>query len=355
MRFSIRGVVVTLSICKQNQELKSKLLITGASSFIGGFLVEEALRNGFEVYAGVRKTSNRQYLQHKDINCIELDLSSQEMLEYKMKEIWQKNGGLDFIIHNAGVTYAKKREDFYCGNFQCTKNLAEALIKTQMPVKKFVLVSSLAAYGPGEDMNFKPIGVSDHKNPASTYGKSKLRAEEYLSSLSGLPYLIINSTAVYGPRDRDFLRFIDLINKGFEPYIGRNKQMISLIYVKDLARAIVRLLSLSVVNRSYIASDGFDYNKEELGNISRKILNKKTFKVKIPRLPLQIVASAVDAMCNSFGSLPFLNKEKINEISSANWLCDSEELWNDINDKPEFNLENGVLETINWYKENKWI
>ncbi|HET7897419.1 MAG TPA: SDR family NAD(P)-dependent oxidoreductase, partial [Flavisolibacter sp.] len=84
--------------------MKKKVLITGASGFIGSFLVEEALRKGYEVYAGVRKTSSRKFLQQKDLNFFELDFSSREFLQRQFQQFLKKHGGFDFIIHNAGIT-----------------------------------------------------------------------------------------------------------------------------------------------------------------------------------------------------------------------------------------------------------
>jgi len=336
--------------------MKKKVLITGASGFIGSFLIEEALKKGFEVYAGIRKTSSKQFLQHAAIRFFELDFSSVETLTISFKKFKKIHEGFDYIIHNAGITQAKKHDDFYTVNFEYTKNLVEAIRSSSMPLQKFVFISSLASYGPGNAKPLQPIEVSDEHQPISVYGKSKLKATQYICGLSDFPYLIIHPTGVYGPRDKDFLQFFKLVNKGFEPYIGRHKQLLSLIYVKDVAKAVIALLSSSYVNRSYLLSDGRQYDKEQIGIEAKRFLNKKTIKLKLPMRLVQTTVAGIDAMHQLFfNRMPFLNKEKLYEISSANWLCNSDDVWEHINDTPSYSLQQGVAETIVWYKENKWL
>ena len=103
--------------------MKKKGLITGASGFIGSFLVEEALRQNYQVYAGIRKSSSKKFLQYDNLNFFELDFSSQELLTQNFKIFQEQQGNFDFVIHNAGITQAKKLEDFTTVNYQYTKNL----------------------------------------------------------------------------------------------------------------------------------------------------------------------------------------------------------------------------------------
>ena len=335
--------------------MENKVLITGASGFIGSFLVEEALRKGYEVYAGIRKTSSREYLRDERIHLLELDLSSQDALERQFSGLLRGSGGFDYVIHSAGITYAPRNADFFTVNHTYTQNLTNALQASGFPLKKFVLISSLAVFGPGDHHTFDPIKVSDVPRPISTYGKSKLMAEQHVRSLSSFPFLILNPTAVYGPRDKDFLELMKLINKGFELYIGTHRQKISLLYVKDLARAVVLSMKSSAVDRSYLLSDAKDYNKEQLGEAIRKILGKKTFKIKLPAVPLRWVIACIEKIYLPTGRQPFLNVEKVNEMSSANWQCRTDEIWRDMATSPEFTLEQGILETVAWYKENGWL
>jgi UDP-glucose 4-epimerase len=336
--------------------MKKKLLITGSSGFIGSFLVEEAIHKGYEVFAGIRRTSSKQFLQHEGLKFFELDFSSPEHLQNALLEFKDQYGNLDLVIHNAGITKAKQPADFYTVNFEYTKSLAEAIINTGMNLEKFVLVSSLASFGPGREAMMEPIKVSDLPRPISGYGDSKLKAAEYISSIKAFPYVIVHPTGVYGPRDKDFFQFIKLVSRGIEPYIGSHKQALSFIYVKDLAKAIVGVLGSGIKDCSYLVSDRKGYDKEQIGVEAKYNLGKRTLKL---RLPLRLMKAAVKTNDSIqqllYKRLPFINSEKLTEISSANWLCNSDEIWEHINDAPRYDLKSGVAETIQWYKENKWL
>lgn len=118
------------------------ILITGASGFIGSFIVEEALRRGMDVWAAVRKTSSRKYLTDPRINFIELDLGSQSRLVEQLTGLC-----FDYVVHAAGATKCLHKEDFFRVNTEGTRNLVRALQQLQMPLERFVYVSSLSVYG----------------------------------------------------------------------------------------------------------------------------------------------------------------------------------------------------------------
>ena len=119
-----------------------KILVTGASGFIGSYIVEEALRQGMETWAAVRPTSSRKYLQDERIHFINLNLSSEEELE---KELAPHE--FDYIVHAAGATKCLHAEDFYKVNTEGTKHLVNAILHLGMPIKRFVFVSSLSIFG----------------------------------------------------------------------------------------------------------------------------------------------------------------------------------------------------------------
>jgi len=131
--------------------------------------------------------------------------------------------------------------------------------------------------------------------------------------------------------------------------------MISLIYVKDLVKAIINLLSTNAVRESFIVSDGEAYDKEALGTAIKAILEKKTMKIKLPLAPIMLVIRLLESLYKISGKKPFLNREKLREISSANWLCKSDKFWEVLQTKPQYSLATGMKETIEWYKENRWL
>ncbi len=325
-------------------------MITGASGFIGSFIVEQALKNDFNVYAGIRKSSSKKYLQSPKINFIELDFSDKDGLVQMLKE-----NKFDFIIHNAGLTKAKKKDDFDIVNFQYTKNFIDAIIASEITLQKFILISSLAAFGSGNDLNTIPIKLTDTPNPDTLYGISKLKAEKYLSSKNNFPYIIIRPTGVYGPRETDYFVFFNTINKGIEPYIGFKKQHLTFIYVKDLVKAIFAALESNLTAKAYFVSDGNGYTAQEFAAITKKHLHKKTFKLYIPLIIIRCLVLITEFINGLTGKVSALNKDKYNVLKSRNWLVDTTELKSDLNFNASYDLDKGVKETIEWYKKENWL
>ena len=104
-----------------------KILITGASGFIGGFLVKEALRRGYETWAGVRATSSRENLQDERIRFIDLKYNNQEALTAQLTDFVREQGAWDYVIHNAGLTKTLDKKNFFRINAENTHHFIEAL------------------------------------------------------------------------------------------------------------------------------------------------------------------------------------------------------------------------------------
>ncbi len=329
--------------------MKKKVLITGASGFVGFHLLNEALAQHLEVFAAVRPNSNVAHLQDLPIHFVNLDFSSVE----KLKEHLAAEG-YHYIIHAAGITKAKTEAEYNIINATFTKNLGIAAASLAKPLEKFVFVSSLAALGPLNELNDE-IKDDTVAKPVTSYGKSKLLAEQYLQEINDLPLVVIRPTAVYGPREKDILILFKTINKGLEPYIGKFVQQLSFIYVKDLARAIVGALAKEVTNKSYNISDGQVYDRYALADFTKKALQKKTIKFHLPVNTVSGLASLMDLLYANSRETPALNKEKMAELTAVNWACNINNIKNDLNYSPRFNLEQGIEETLIWYKNNHWL
>ena len=197
--------------------MTSKILITGASGFIGSFIVEEALNRDMEVWAAVRRTSSKRYLQDSRINFIELDFDSEERLKEQL-------GGheFDYIVHAAGVTKCLDKADFHRVNTEGTRHLVEAVLALHMPIKRFVYLSSLSVFGAiHERQPYADITEHDVPRPNTAYGKSKLDAERYLDSIGNeFPYIILRPSGVYGPRETDYFLMAKSIKQHFDFAVG---------------------------------------------------------------------------------------------------------------------------------------
>jgi nucleoside-diphosphate-sugar epimerase len=333
----------------------ANILITGASGFIGSFLVEEGLSRDYQVYAGIRKSSSKAYLQDPRIRFVEFDFSSVDRIVPVLLELKSQNIRFHYIIHNAGLTKAQKKEDYSKVNYLNTKNFIEALQQADMIPDKFVFISSLAAFGPGNPKTLDPVKLSDKPNPIELYGKSKLEAETYIQSLETFPWLIFRPTGVYGPRERDYFVFFQTIHRGFETYIGREKQILTFIYVKDLVRVIFDAISSSILRKAYFVSDGNEYDTVLFSAITKKHLNKKTIRLVVPPRVVKSIALLLEKSYGVFGKIPTLNTDKYKVMSSTNWRCEVDPLQNDFNFKAQYDLEKGVKETLEWYRNEGWL
>lgn len=327
-----------------------KILITGASGFVGSFLVEEALKRNLEVYAGIRKTSSRAYLQNPKIKFFEVDFPNVTAMTERLKE-----GQFDYIIHNAGIVAAGKKEDYFRVNTEYTKLFVEAIQNAKIP-EKFLYMSSIAAYGPASSSDKTDfLKNEDTPSPITTYGRSKLQSETYLKSLPAFPYIIVRPTVVYGPREKDLFTFFQMVNRHFQPKIGFPTQHLTFIFVKDLARVILDATLSKQSKKCYFIADGNYHTAQDLGRFTRQALGKKALKLTVPTPLAKIVARISESFGAMGGRYPTFNMEKVAELTAQNWKCDIEPLRQDYSFQPEYDLENGLKETIRWYKENDWL
>ena len=329
------------------------MLITGASGFIGYHLIEEALKNNLEVYAAVRKSSNIRHLKEFDIKYTYPDFSNIDAIK---KEI--KNNKYDYIIHASGVTKARSQQEYDIINADYTHNLASAAFESDAQVKKFVLISSLAAIGPLNSLN-GVLSEDTMPNPVTAYGKSKLLGEEKLKAFSSLNYTILRPTGVYGPRDRDIFIFFKQVAKGIEPYIGNMEQKFSFLYVKDLAKVTLRALLISeenhALNKTYNLSDGNFYDRYQLAAFIKETLGSKSIKIHLPVKFVKIIAYLSEKYFALNKKASTLNLEKLEELMAVNWYCDIALAKAELGFNPVYDLKAGVAETIKWYKTNKWL
>jgi UDP-glucose 4-epimerase len=328
--------------------MSGRVLITGASGFVGYHLIEEALHRGLEVYAAVRSSSKVDHLRTLPVKFTQPDFSNIKSLRADLEA-----NQYDYIIHAAGVTKALHRKEYDLVNAEYTRNLGQAICETQLPLRKFVFISSLAAVGPSP--NGHPITEHDPAKPVTPYGKSKLLAELYLSTLYALPVIILRPTAVYGPRDQDLFIVLKAISRGIEPYIGHKAQQLSFIYVKDLATATLDALESPVTRKAYNVSDGVPYNRYALADISKAILHKQTLRLHLPGVLVRTMAFIQETVGRMRGRMPALNLDKIPELTAANWSCSIDHIKQDLGFTPRYTFESGLAETIQWYKDNQWL
>ncbi|MBR0276387.1 MAG: NAD(P)-dependent oxidoreductase [Prevotella sp.] len=329
-----------------------KILVTGASGFIGSFIVEEALRRGFETWAAMRGTSSKQFLKDDRIHFIELNLSDRQALEQQLA-----GHTFDYVVHAAGVTKCLDTRDFYRINTEGTKNLVQALIQLQMPIKRFVYISSLSIFGAiREQQPYEEIREDDTPQPNTAYGKSKLEAERFLDGLSSFPYVILRPTGVYGPRERDYFLMAKSIKQHSDFAVGYKRQDITFVYVQDVVQAVFLACEKGQTGRKYFLSDGKVYQSTTFSDLIRRELgNPWWIRITAPVWVLRVVTFFGDKIGHLTGKISALNNDKYHILKQRNWRCDIQPAIDELGYHPEYDLERGVPLTIRWYKDNGWL
>lgn len=328
------------------------ILITGATGFIGGFIVDEALNRGMQVWVAVRPTSSRKYLTDPRIQFLELNLGNKEQMKERMGNL-----KFDYVVHAAGATKCLHAEDFFRSNTDGTKNLVQALIELQMPLKRFVFVSSLSVYGPvAEKQPYREICLNDKPQPNTAYGRSKLAAEQYIENVSGLPYVILQPTGVYGPRERDYFMMAKSIKSHTDFSVGYKPQDLTFVYVLDVVQAIFLALDCQKTGGKYMLSDGEVYSSRTFSDLIHRELGKPwLLRIKAPIWLLRIITFCGEYIGRMTGKISALNNDKYNIMKQRNWRCDINPAKKDLGYKPKYQLDEGVRLTIKWYKENGWL
>lgn len=332
------------------------ILITGASGFIGSFLVEEALKQGFDTWAGVRASSSRKYLQDPRLHFAELDFGNPDRLRRQLTAYKEAQGGFDYIVHCAGVTKCTDPKDFERVNYGQTRLFADTLIALGMVPRQFAFVSTLSVFGPVHEQDYRPILETDTPRPNTAYGLSKLKAERYLQGLEGFPYVIYRPTGVYGPREKDYYLMAKSIRSHTDFAVGYRRQDLTFVYVKDIVQAVFLGIRKGVKRRAYFLSDGKVYSSRTFSDLIRRELgNPFVVRLKCPLTVLKVVSAIAGAWAKSRGTTCTLNPDKYRIMKQRNWQCDITPAVNELDYRPTYDLERGVKETIAWYKKEGWL
>ena len=332
-----------------------KVLVVGAGGFAGGFIVEEGLRRGYDVYAGVRESTSRKYLTDKSIKFITFDFENPDSLKDTLTQNLQPEEKWDWIVYNLGATKAVSFSEFSKINYEYLRNFLEALKAADKVPEKFLLMSSLSVHGPAHEKDGKKFTETDIPAPNTRYGASKLKAEMLLQ-MDNIPYIIFRPTGIYGPRDKDYFLMFKSIHKGFDFSAGYKRQILTFIYVEDLSRAVFDALEKAPVNQTYIISEEAAYSQKEFRKMAAEALGKKGV-ISLP-MPLWIV-KGVSAVAEKWGVARMkpstLNRDKYNIMKQRNWDADVSKAKKDFGFNPQVSLRQGVNKAVEWYRKEKWL
>lgn len=328
----------------------TKILITGASGFIGSFMVERALALGMETWAAVRPTSSRKYLTDKRIHFINLNLGNEKELYTQLKEHLDTEGRpFDYVIHAAGATKCRRAEDFFSINAEGTERLALSLRLTEALKAdgRFVFISSLSVMGQAHEKDNQPITEHDLPVPNTAYGASKLQAESLLADVKGLNYVVLRPTGVYGPRERDYAMMAQSIRRHIDFAVGYRPQTLTFIYVADLVDAAFLALEHGECGRKYFLTDGAEYSSRAFSDLIQQRLGvRHVLHVTAPLWVLRVVSWIAEHAARMLGTTSTLNSDKYRIMRQRNWRCDITPARKELGYCPQWSLKRGVDATF---------
>jgi nucleoside-diphosphate-sugar epimerase len=326
-------------------EENMKVLVTGATGFVGQNLVKILHEEGHEIRCLVRGNSKVDPLKK-----IGVELAYGELLN--KASLPSAVCGIDIVYHLAGEVYAKSAKKFYEVNCIGTKNLLESCV--QIELKKFIYLSSIAASGPSPSKD-TPVNEESPCTPISDYGRSKYEAEKLVLQyykIHKLPTIIIRAPIVYGPWDNPSSRvylFLHFIKKGLFRTVGDGNNLISMCYTDNLIHGILLAAkSKGLEGEIYYIADERPYTINE---IAKAVAREEGVKLSLSHIPIWVAATAAIILfipAKLFGFVSPLSWMTIKEVRNT-WTCDISKSQKELGYKPKIGFEEGVKRTVEWY------
>ena len=324
------------------------VVVTGSTGFIGSHLIDYLVGHGCTIHALVRETSDQRWLNKSDqVKVHVVDFAKSSPISCLEKA--------DYLFHCAGLTKAKTRDDYFCGNVFSCEVLYERCVAIGSNLKAIVHLSSLAAAGP--NVQGEAAQEKDPCKPVTYYGESKLAGERIALNYSSLlPIVIIRPPVVYGPREENFFIYLKTLSQGWNIKIGTTRRELSLVYVTDLVRAMVRAAVCYPKNEKiYYVTDGEHHTWNDISGSAMKILNVRAKALFIPKVLLTFL-SIISETLAWFGPKPALfDRQRVIDICQTSWIASPKSFFESHDFQPKYNLAKGLKETIDWGKKNNWL
>ena len=324
-----------------------KVLLTGANGFVGSHILDLLRARGIPTAVLLRPTSNLRFLEaHRaDLEVRTGSIDEPRSLAAAMADVTH-------VLHCAGCTKALRLAEFDRVNHLGTRNVVEAINAQGGQVRRLVYVSSLAAGGPARPE--APARESDPPHPVSAYGRSKLAGEQAVHDACGAETVILRPTAVYGPRDLEFLRLFKAVAWHVRP--RPDPQPLSFVFVKDLAEVVVSVLTQAAAagKTFYVASPEVQTARAFADEIAAQS-GTWTLPLPLPTAALWPLACLQDVISSISRRPNVLSRQKYAELRAPGWVCDPGRLRQDLGFVCATSLKPGVAATLAWYRRHGWL
>ncbi len=329
-----------------DDKLDAKVLVTGASGFVGGRLRDALLDAGADVVA-IRRASSPEPERGRSVVADYADVDGLAALLSTEKP--------DYVFHVAGATKGVTYADFEKANVMPTRNLLAALEQEHPGVKRMLLVSSSAAYGPSSPQ--RPHREADNPNPVEHYGASKLAAERVLArEAKAVPWSIVRPSAVYGPGDVDYFILFREVSKGRNVFFGNRDHRFSAIYIDDCVRAIVACAqSRATVGNGYFLCEG---EPVTWGTFQQAIVaasGRRAVTINLPAFLTKVAAVGGELVTKIDKKPRLFNRQKAKMSEHDTWTCEHTAAQKDFAFAPRVTVRDGVTQAFSWYRDNGWL
>lgn len=334
----------------------ARVLVTGASGFIGGYIVRALLEAGEEPVCLLRPRSDGRALAALGLRCVPGDVTDAASLRSALRDV-------DGVIHAAALLKMPWRPDFAPANVGGTAKLAAACAARGTPPALLVL-SSLAAAGPSPDA--RPRAEAQPAAPISIYGRVKREAERAAAAqAAAVPITIVRPPMVFGEDDRSALRLFRSVRAGWLPLPAPSRvHRLSMIHAADLAALLVRALRQgerlprdgeAADQGLYYASADETPTPPELGAAIARALGRPPPRVlPLPLAALRLAAAAGELRGRLRGTPQLMNLDKARELAAGPWLCSADKAKRSLGFAP-LPLDRRLRQTVEGYRQRGWL
>jgi len=330
-----------------------KVLVTGAAGFLGGHLVEMLVERGYEVRALVLPEESAAHVQSlPGVEVVRGDVTDGEALRRAVR-------GVKRVYHVAAKTGPWGAEEDY-RNVNVL-GLAELVrVSVEAGIERFVHTSSITVYG----HHLRGVVSEDHPFHAedNPYSRSKIAGEQLLAKLiqeQSAPVIIVRPGWIYGPRDyASFARFASLIATGKGFLIGSGRNIIPLVYVRDVAQGLIRAgeADEKFTGRAYTIADDRRVSQAEYFNTLADFLSVPPVTRTLPFWPLYLTARSAElswrALGRSRAAPPPFTTYGIT-LLGRNQEFSIDKARRELGYKPEYDIIRGVAEGVRWYRQER--
>jgi nucleoside-diphosphate-sugar epimerase len=319
--------------------LTTRALITGATGFIGSHLLETLVEKKWDVSCLVRPQSRTEAIEKMPVRIHRGQLDDGNVLESAVI-------GQDYIFHLAARIRSAPPEVYDRANHRLTRDLANACLRKNPGIKRFVYVSSISVAGPTPPGQH--LDETHPPNPASEYGRTKHRGELALKEIwDKLPGTIIRPPNVYGARQQETEMLIRLIRKRIVPLLKEEGKTTSLIYIKDLIRGILLAAEApQAQGQTYYLTDGIGYSwREVILTLKKNLLGNSLF-LPIPEKLIYAMAWLSDIFRAVGFKKLYFGRRVWNAMLKTKWLYSTTKAMQELSFSPQYGLEAGFKDML---------